>query len=469
MHGILKPSRNGGAHSPPSSSATAPYERRVSFGQMQQHGQQPTPHQWGTFQTNTYVPPVTPSNMYSTPQQQPQAPQYTVPSFASTAAHSAPSQGNYSSSSTSYTYPSAPSTSTPSPIQQQQYQQPQHHDVPADVASPTESPRRERSTTVYGLKYSTTYSSLDELIAALKSEMDHNASQMPPLTTTELCLSAGAMLPLLRPQIGPYADGGESDLPPDFKQNYLEPEDATQAQLRSQLQQSTSSSQSTENSQKHDEVIRSCPRVDVSSILSISDPKTRSIVQRAASRGLVQHVENLDGFKYSFNNAWSAKDEDGLRFSYICQDSMQNKDRYANGYNRTQKRVENTGVRGPRKPTFDCKGSVSVKFSAKLQACVLQYRHCAVHSTVADRKPPPRPTPQPHNDNVRGMKRKHSTDESPAGPDYHATLAPMAPPSAPRQPNREPSLFELLQESAAQGSQKGGQMGDANTPWWSNS
>lgn len=474
MHGILKPSRNGGTYSPPTSTS-APYERRVSFGSTQPqqyaYSQQSTPHQWGTFQAsaNTYAPQVTSSNMYSTPQQ-PQAPQYAVPSYSSTATQSTPSQGDYSSSSTLYTYPSVtPITPTvPSPVQTQQSQH-----APPPATPPSESPRRERSATVYGLKYSTTFSTLDELITALKTEMEQDAAQMPPLTTTtELCLSAGAMLPLLRPTIGPYADGGEQDLPPDFKRHYLESspnssEDSTQTQLRSQLQQSTGPNQVTPGSQKAEDVIKACPRADVSAILSVADPKIRSIIQRAASRGLVQHVENLDGFKYSFNNAWSAKDEDGLRFSYICQDSMQNKDRHANGYNRTQKRLENSGMRGPRKPTFDCKGSVSVKFSAKLQACVLQYRHCAVHSTVADRKPPPRPPPQPHTGNVRAMKRKRSADDGPAGPDYHATLAPMAPPPAPRQ-DQQLSLFELLQRSAAEDAKKSGQVGDAQTPWWTN-
>lgn len=128
------------------------------------------------------------------------------------------------------------------------------------------------------------------------------------------------------------------------------------------------------------------PKATIASILATTIGDERQIVQRAASRALVQAIEATDGFKYSFNNAWSARDEEGLRFSYICQDSMQNKDRHANGFHKTTKHLKGEGERGPRKPTYDCKGSVSVKFSQARKCVEIYYRHYAIHSTVADRK-----------------------------------------------------------------------------------
>ena len=131
---------------------------------------------------------------------------------------------------------------------------------------------------------------------------------------------------------------------------------------------------------------KSHPQAPVQAIISIPDPQIRQIVQRAASRGIVAAVEAMDGFKYSFNNAWSAKDEDGQRFSYICQDSMQNKDRHANGFTRTQKHLKGDGERGVRKPTFDCKGNVSVKCSLNRRCIDVYYRHYAIHPTIAERR-----------------------------------------------------------------------------------
>jgi len=133
-------------------------------------------------------------------------------------------------------------------------------------------------------------------------------------------------------------------------------------------------------------VALSLPKATIASILATNIGDERQIVQRAASRALVQAIEATDGFKYSFNNAWSARDEEGLRFSYICQDSMQNKDRHANGFHKTTKHLKGEGERGPRKPTYDCKGSVSVKFSHARKCVEIYYRHYAIHSTVADRK-----------------------------------------------------------------------------------
>ena len=218
-------------------------------------------------------------------------------------------------------------------------------------------------------------SSIDDLTAALRDDIDAGAeSLVPECTTSELVVAANALVPLHRPNIGPYAEGGDHDLPIQFKASWTDPENSSTAL-------NTSSK-------------KSHPLATIQSIISIGDQQSRQIVQRAASRGIVAALERMDGFKYSFNNAWSAKDDDGQRFSYICQDSMQNKDRHANGFTRTQKHLKGEGERGIRKPTYDCKGSVSVKFSL-IRGCVdVYYRHYAIHPTVTERKTAkPRPRP----------------------------------------------------------------------------
>ena len=207
--------------------------------------------------------------------------------------------------------------------------------------------------------------SLDDLTNALKADIDAGAtSSVPECTTSELSLGASALVPLHRPHIGPYADGGEQDLPPEFKTTWTDAEGDTN---------------------------RSYPQTSIQDIVSLIDPRERQIVQRAASRGIIAAIEAMDGFKYSFNNAWGAKDEDGQRFSYICQDSMQNKDRHANGFTRTQKHLKGEGERGVRKPTYDCKGSVSVKCSISRGCVDVYYRHYAIHPTITERKSLPRP------------------------------------------------------------------------------
>ncbi|KAM3416528.1 hypothetical protein BST61_g8118 [Cercospora zeina] len=212
------------------------------------------------------------------------------------------------------------------------------------------------------------YASLDDLTNALRHEFDAARAESGSVSTAlelSLSLSLDATIPLVRPSIGPYANGGDHDLPDEFKQRLCETEGASD--------------------EKH-------PRAPCSAIINVIDATAKKIVQRAASRGIMAAIEALDGFRYSFNNAWNAQNEEGARFSFICQDSMQNKDRHANGYTRVLKHLKDPSghERGPRKPTYDCKGSVSVKFSSSKQSCEVFYRHNAIHDTVAARKAAPR-------------------------------------------------------------------------------
>ncbi|EME85225.1 uncharacterized protein MYCFIDRAFT_174056 [Pseudocercospora fijiensis CIRAD86] len=216
------------------------------------------------------------------------------------------------------------------------------------------------------------FDSLDALSEALKSVLNAAAeNQTLQCSTVELRLSLNAVI--LSELYGVLilylpAARGDHDLPAEFKR---EPPHTSTSEP------STEEATGTQH-----------PKAPVSAIINIVDPRGSQIVQRAASRGIQQVVEAVDGFRYSFNNAWAAKDGEGSRFSYICQDSMQNKDRHANGYTRVMKHLKDpNGVeRGPRKPTYDCKGSISVKFSTTRQSCDVYYRHLAIHETVAARK-----------------------------------------------------------------------------------
>ncbi|KAK0940989.1 hypothetical protein LTR29_007406 [Friedmanniomyces endolithicus] len=241
------------------------------------------------------------------------------------------------------------------------------------------------------------YASLQDLTDALKREVtDCTQSELPELTTCELSISEEAELPLLRPGIGPYSDNGEHDLSPEYKTVW------------------------TDGTEGFPGVTGVLPKATITSILGAPEGQPRQIVQRAASRAIVQALEATDGFKYSFNNAWAAKDEGGLRFSYICQDSMQNKDRHANGFTKTQKHLKTPGKgeRGPRKPTYDCKGSVSVKFSYARRRVDVYYRHYAIHSAVADRKAVPRPLPMHRAKGARwSLPAKPYADLAPPEPD----------------------------------------------------
>lgn len=340
------------------------------------------------------------------------------------------------------------------------------------------------------------------------------------LCKSELSLGPTVFVPLLRPNIGPYADGGEQDLPADFKTNFpsdtategqtsqsgqgeaqTESQDSPEqdgegSQEPSQTQQDGDSSENPQASATPDaqatpaksavpepeDPLKRCPTATVSSILGVTDPDIRAIIQRAASRGLVQRIMNLDGFKYMFNNFWTSRgDNDGLRFSYLCRDSLQNKDRHAHVPARasTVPPVHRQMFRRT-KESWDCKGSISVKFSQNSDCIVIQYRHAAVHPTHAARKRPPRKPAAPKSARgpgrprgSRGTKRKRDSDvdidHSGPGPDY------MIPTSSPAHfhvnAQRELSLFELLQQSADQSAANGdpGQLGDASRPWWSTS
>lgn len=214
------------------------------------------------------------------------------------------------------------------------------------------------------------HQSLEELTDALRDAIEAStADGSPEEYSYDFVLAPNALLPLLRPLIGPYADGGAQDLPDGFKTTW----------------------EGLDESGERGPAAR--PISSVQNLVEVTEASQRNVVQRAGSRGIKDAIEGVDGFRYSFNNGWAAGatsgKPDGFRFSWICQDSMQNKDRHANGAPRTQKN-KRSGEKGYiRKPTYDCKGNICIKFSLSRGVVVVIYRHLMIHPTVAQRKANP--------------------------------------------------------------------------------
>ena len=418
----------------------------------------------------------------------------------------------YDPSTNSYTYPE-PAQATPyTPQQAGQSESP---------TSPNLDSGQKKDRATRGLRYQNTVHDLDELMGLLQAEIDAAFKDgVHECVKTELSLGGNAFVPLMRPNIGPYADGGKQDLPADFKKNF--PADLAKEKRASQEEdnQAESQTQSQDPSQKDvdtpatqpengsseaqepasssttqqtpsqpaiptpEDPLKKCPNATVDCILGIADTDLRSIVQRAASRGLVQRITNLDGYKYMFNNFWkSHHDGDGLRFSYTCRDSLQNKDRYAHVPARATttppaRRAPNILARRV-KESWDCMGSISIKFCQTVGAIIIQYRHAAIHPTHASRKRPPRKPARPKDPGARGPGRpkgsvgtKRKRDSEIAGVAGEAASLPEPLPYAAqysRPATSEPSLFELLQQSAVESAANGdcGQLGDSSRPWWS--
>jgi hypothetical protein len=113
------------------------------------------------------------------------------------------------------------------------------------------------------------------------------------------------------------------------------------------------------------------------------DPKDKMRKQRAIAKCCVDTIQRIDGYRYSFHNCWNSREDDSFRFSYYCNDSLLNKDRAANG------KGAKLGKRAT-KPVYDCKGVLSIKFSATKQTLDVFYKHVPIHKTYEERAPPPR-------------------------------------------------------------------------------
>jgi hypothetical protein len=506
MRGVLKPP----AHGREAYSQVIPLQVNAYYvnGQYPQQAQQSPAQQsqsntWPAAPETPYYPSTgaygTPSTQYSNQnngvypsvEQSPSAPQATQ-------------YHGYDARSNSYTYPDPAQTTTP------YVQQRPGASVDPESPIPDSTPKHDRM--LYGQRYQNTVHDLEELMERLQVEIDASfVDGVHECCKTELTLGGNAFVPLMRPNIGPYADGGKQDLPAEFKKNFP-PEVAKDKEPSQEENQAEPQTQSQDTPQQQDadaapatqqgnnapesqqpasssapkqtptklavpepeDPLKLCPRATVDTILNIDDPDLRAIIQRAASRGLVQRIVNLDGYKYMFNNYWQSRvDGDGMRYSYICRDSLQNKDRFSHVPARATTTAPSHRHPTPRrtKESWDCLGSLSIKFSSNANAIIVQYRHAALHPTHLSRKKPPRKPAVPKADRPPKKPKAPAGTKRKRGPELAGAEAGVPEPmSFARPAAREPSMFDLLQQSAIESAanENGGQLGDASRPWWEN-
>ncbi|KAF1831230.1 hypothetical protein BDW02DRAFT_572220 [Decorospora gaudefroyi] len=138
------------------------------------------------------------------------------------------------------------------------------------------------------------------------------------------------------------------------------------------------------------------------------DGKDRLKAQRAIARSIIEAIQETDGFKYSERSAQNKEGGDGARLRYVCQDSLQNRDRKRNmKKEKSQDSDDNeTGVKKrwhTLMPTYDCGGAIHLKFSLKRGAINVVYKHNPIHTTrqngdslpalvTGDGPPPPEST-----------------------------------------------------------------------------
>lgn len=107
-------------------------------------------------------------------------------------------------------------------------------------------------------------------------------------------------------------------------------------------------------------------------------------------RSILAAIEETDGFKYSERHAYNPKvGGDGARLNYVCQDSLQNKDRKANKKKKEAEAGDDNDSGATNKdllPTYDCGGAVNIKFSIKREAINVVYKHTPIHRDVESRR-----------------------------------------------------------------------------------
>ncbi|KAF2461211.1 hypothetical protein BDY21DRAFT_140913 [Lineolata rhizophorae] len=117
------------------------------------------------------------------------------------------------------------------------------------------------------------------------------------------------------------------------------------------------------------------------------EPSVRQRRQRAIGKVIVDAVERVDGFRYSFHNNWLSREDNAFRFSYFCNDSLLNKGRKNNHKNQIS---GGDPTKRSKKPVYDCRGLIAVKFSETKQALEVIYKHIPLHQTYEERAPIPR-------------------------------------------------------------------------------
>ncbi|KAJ4395762.1 hypothetical protein N0V91_010613 [Didymella pomorum] len=166
---------------------------------------------------------------------------------------------------------------------------------------------------------------------------------------------------------------------------------------------------------------------------------------------IVAAIEEADGFKYSERHAFNPKTGgDGSRLNYVCQDSLQNKDRKSN-----KKKKEDDAENGDDSGkdlsrTYDCEGAIHVRFSIKREAINVVYKHNPIHRNVESRRigdddsavpeanggATPKAGKTPHG-SIKKRKRSKEDHDSAVdnefhNPDLDTSISPEAPKSSAR-------------------------------------
>lgn len=174
------------------------------------------------------------------------------------------------------------------------------------------------------------------------------------------------------------------------------------------------------------------------------DPRDKMRKQRAIAKCCVDAIQHCDGYRYSFHNCWNSREDDSFRFSYYCNDSLLNKDRAANG------KGAKLGKRAT-KPVYDCKGVLSIKFSATKQTLDVFYKHIPIHKTYEERAPPPRKDSRRRKfleDNDPDALKKLQSRPKPARPEPALESPPNA--KKKRKPDDQKSSTSLESDLRAQ-------------------
>lgn len=99
-------------------------------------------------------------------------------------------------------------------------------------------------------------------------------------------------------------------------------------------------------------------------------------------------IQEIDGFKYIERQASNKEGCDGVRFKYVCLDSLQNRKARA----KREKEAEDMDSTSRRKSDqatdlamHDCGGAIHIKFSTKREAVNVVYVHNPIHRDIESR------------------------------------------------------------------------------------
>lgn len=98
----------------------------------------------------------------------------------------------------------------------------------------------------------------------------------------------------------------------------------------------------------------------------------------------IEMIQGIDGFRYAERQASNKDGSAGVRFKYVCLDSVQYRARKSNA-RKDDEPEETDGSRkrmrksGAGLPAYDCGGAIYVRFSTEREAVNVMYVHNPIH------------------------------------------------------------------------------------------